>query len=530
MRVLIAGDKQYDGKPLCRESDVFAVNAPLNFVAAIEFFFNVLAAGSTYIVVDTDTVKNPEKLTAFYASRKVTATFMTPSLFRSIMQFNPQMRWIGIGGEPCVKIFHDQITLYNGYNMSEAGKDIALFLIEEAMALTPIGKNQGGEEIFLLDEEGKPVPDGGIGEICFKNEYVRGYIGLPEKTAEAWHDGLFHTGDLGKRLPDGNVILMGRNDDMIKIAGNRIEPEEIAGAAKRVLGLGWAAAKGFVTPERSFIVLYHTDDVDLDPEESRAALAKVLASYMLPSYCAKLDRIPLLPNGKLDKKALPVPDLNLYRAEYAAPETELEKRLLAGFEKVLEMDHLGVNDDFYELGGDSLRAICLITDLGDPVLNVPLLYKNRTVRTLARAMQADTINQGKSIEHRDGNAREHAQPLVPMQYHLLDNQLYTPYSTFCNMPAFRRMPKEDVDTDKLLHAFEVLIRSHPALQSFIRPDEDFMYVQYIDPDYMPTLEVERVTERELESIKETLIRPFKLLNAPLYRFRIFETESHNCAS
>ena len=172
-----------------------------------------------------------------------------------------------------------------------------------------------------------------------------------------------------------------------------------------------------------------------------------------------------------------------------------------------------------------LRAICLITDLGDPVLNVPLLYKNRTVRTLARAMQADTINQGKSIELRDGNAREHAQPLVPMQYHLLDNQLYTPYSTFCNMPAFWRMPKEDVDTDKLLHAFEVLIRSHPALQSFIRPDEDFMYVQYIDPDYMPDLKIEHVTEKELESIKENLIQPFKLLNSPLYRFRIFETES-----
>lgn len=185
-----------------------------------------------------------------------------------------------------------------------------------------------------------------------------------------------------------------------------------------------------------------------------------------------------------------------------------------------------MNDDFYELGGDSLRAICLITDLGDPVLNVPLLYKNRTVRTLAKAMQADAINQGKSVEHRDGNAREHAQPLVPMQYHLLDNQLYTPYYTFCNMPAFWRMPKEDVDTDKLLHAFEVLIQSHPALQSFVRPDEDFMYVQYIDPDYMPALEVERVTEQELESIKGTLIQSFKLLNSPLYRFRIFETESY----
>ncbi|MBR3402235.1 MAG: AMP-binding protein, partial [Parasporobacterium sp.] len=215
-------------------------------------FVNVLAAGATYIVVDTDTVKNPAKLTDFYASRKVTATFMTPSLFRSVAQFNPQMSWMEIGGEPCVKLFHDKIALYNGYSMSEAGRDILLFRIKEAMDLTPAGKNQGGEEILLMDEEGKPVPDGEIGEICFRNEYVRGYIGLPEKTAEAWRDGLFFTGDLGKRLPDGSLIIQGRNDDMIKIAGNRIEPEEIAGAAKRVLHLRWAVAKGFVTPERSF--------------------------------------------------------------------------------------------------------------------------------------------------------------------------------------------------------------------------------------------------------------------------------------
>ena len=518
-------NKQYDGKPICREFDIFAVNAPLNFVAAMDFFVNILAVGATYIVVDTDTVKNPAKLTDFYASRKVTATFMTPSLFRSIAQFNPQMSWMEIGGEPCVKLLHDQITLYNGYNMSEAGRDIALFRIKEPMDLTPVGKNRGGEEIFIIDEEGRPVPDGETGEICFRNEYVRGYIGLPEKTAESWRNGLFFTGDLGIRLPDGNLILRGRKDDMIKIAGNRIEPEEIASAAKRVLRLRWAVAKGFITPERSFVVLYYTDDVNLDPDKSRKALAKVLTSYMLPSYFIKLDKVPLLPNGKLDKKALPVPDLNLYRAEYKAPGTELEKRLLAAFEKVLEMKHLGVNDDFFELGGDSLRAIMLITNLGDPVLNVPLLYKNRTIRTLAKAMHEDKINQGKSIEHRDGNAREHAQPLVPMQYHLLDNQLYRPSSTMSNMPIFWRMPKEDVDTGKLLHAFEVLIKSHPAFQSFIRLDEDLMYVQYMDPDYMPDLKIEQVTEKELESIKENLIQPFKLLNSPLYRFRIFETES-----
>lgn len=114
----------------------------------------------------------------------------------------------------------------------------------------------------------------------------------------------------------------------------------------------------------------------------------------------------------------------------------MEERLLAAFEKVLGMDSLGVNDDFYDLGGDSLRAISLITEIQDPSLNVPLLYKNRTVRKVAQAMQEDNINNGKSIEHRDENAREHDQPFAPIQYHLLDHQLYQPRSTFNNMPAF----------------------------------------------------------------------------------------------
>ncbi|MBR3241119.1 MAG: AMP-binding protein [Parasporobacterium sp.] len=519
----ILAANQYQGEKFCLKEDVLAYNAPMNFVAMMDFSIDILSNGGTLLIMDPDDVKNTEKLIGIYSSYEVTCTFMTPSLFRSITKLNDQMRWIILGGEACVNLYHEKTQLFNGYNMSESGKKLLLYKIEKPLEKTPVGKNQAGESILILDENGNPVPDGELGELAFVNDYVRGYINLPEKTAQAWHDGLYFTGDLGRKLPDGNIILEGRNDDMIKINGNRIEPAEIEAVSKQELGLSWAVAKGFVTEERSFIVLYYNDDVELDPEESRAKLAEKLTAYMLPSYFVRLSEIPLLPNGKLDKKSLKAPDLNCYRAAYAAPENDLERKLLAAFEKVLGQEHLGVNDDFYDLGGDSLRAIRLITDIQDPSLNVPLLYKNRTVRAVALAMQQDTINEGKSIEHRDGNAREHDQPLTAMQYHLLDNQLYKPKSTFNNMPLFWRMPKDKVDEQRLINGFKTLIRNHPALQSTIRIDEEMMYAFHFDPDLMPDLKFEDVTEEEIESLKQELIQPFKLINAPLFRFRFFRS-------
>ena len=518
---------KYDGEFLCRERDIFAFNSPLNFVATNCTVINVLASGCTGLIVDVNTVKNPEKLMQTYADWGVTSTFMTPSLFRTCSaSFNPQLEWLLLGGEPCTGLYHENLRLYNLYSSSELGRDALLYRIDAPCEVTPVGKSQWGEEVFILDSDGAAMPDGESGELCFRNEYVRGYIGLPEKTKAAWHDGLYHTGDIARRLPDGNIVLQGRNDDMIKIGGNRIEPAEIEQASKRILNLSWAAAKGFVTPERSFVVLYYTDEFQLNAQESRAALAKSLPEYMLPSYFIRLESIPLLPNGKLDKKNLPIPDINSYRTEYTAPETKLEEKLLAAFENVLGLAHLSVNDDFYDLGGDSLRAIELITLVQDPALNVPLLYRNRTVRTLARAMTEDQDSSMLSLELRDRKARRHDQPLVPMQYRLLDIQLYDPSSTFSNLPAFWRMPKGQVDKEKLLRAFEKLVRNQPLLQSVMLPSDDRLFVMHYDPEIMPAVTVEKKTEEEVSTLKEELIQPFPLLNAPLYRFRVFETEEY----
>jgi len=515
----------YDGVPMCDGHDVFAFNCPLNFVAASCSFINILSSGGTGLIVDMETVRNPEKLVQVYDQWQVNSTFMTPSLYRTCGAFNPQMAWLILGGEPCSGIFSDHIRIYNLYSSSEAGRDVLTYRIEQPMEVTPVGKSQWGEEILLLDEQGEPVPEGQSGEICYRNEFVRGYIGLPEKTAEAWRGGLYHTGDIAKRLPDGNVVLQGRNDDMIKILGNRIEPAEIEQVAKKVLNLNWAVAKGFVAAERSFVVLYYQEEPAFPDQECRRLLSDWLPGYMIPSYFIRLSQVPLLPNGKLDRKALPAPDPNCFRSEYEAPSSPLEEKLLATFERLLEMEHLSVHDDFYDLGGDSLRAIRLITEIQDDALNTQMLYRYRTVRKIARAMQEVKDRASQTTEDRDRHARKQRLPLTPMQYRLLDTQLYNPASTFANMPLLLRFPKKVMNLQGLISACEEVIRNQPMLQSVISPDEELMFAIQYQPEKMPELKVERMREEEFTLLKDRLIQPFRsLLNTLLYRIRIFQTE------
>ena len=189
------------------------------------------------------------------------------------------------------------------------------------------------------------------------NEYVRGYMNLPEETGKAFVNGIYHSGDLAKKLPDVNLVLLGRSNDMIKINGNRIEPAEIEAAVKNALGIDWVAAKDFENGSQSYLCAYYTADVEIDAEKLRAELLKKLPYYMIPSYYIHIDAIPLKPNGKLDRKALPEPEYQDLSAQYAEPTNDTEKALCNAFAKVLKLEKVGIHDDFYEMGGDSLGLL-----------------------------------------------------------------------------------------------------------------------------------------------------------------------------
>ena len=320
----------------------FGLIPPLNFVAALKFIVHGIYTGMRIFIIPTEIIKNPAKLKQYYLDYRITDSHMAPSVIRAAGDdFGPYLKRVITGSEPPNGISFRSVDLINNYTMSESAFVVAQYKIEEKGESVPIGMpNYEGIEIHLLDEEGREVGEGEVREIGFENPYFRKYNNLPEATEEALRGGLFHTGDLGKKLEDGNYIIAGRINDMIKINGNRVEPAEIEKHARDILGVDWCVAKGFVDQEKAFLCLYYTDDIDFDVIEAKEKFGAVLPYYMVPTYYIRLDEIPLLPNGKINKKVLPKPDTSIRSAKYVAPRNEMEERICKGIEEVLNIEEL----------------------------------------------------------------------------------------------------------------------------------------------------------------------------------------------
>ena len=161
-----------------------------------------------------------------------------------------------VGSEPANNLYTNVPNLINIYACSESGYAVGVFAIDQSYETCPIGKPEVSTQIDLIGEDGEKANDDGIGELCFENPYVRGYLNLPEETKKAFVNGMYHSGDLARKDEKGNYMLLGRSNDMIKINGNRIEPAEIEAAVKTVLGIDWVAAKGFEDNGKSFLCAY----------------------------------------------------------------------------------------------------------------------------------------------------------------------------------------------------------------------------------------------------------------------------------
>ena len=509
------------------EKDRLALLAPMNFVASVIVILAALNVfcGKTF-VVSYATIKNPASLAKFFLMKRITITFLTPSYVRKLGdKTGPFLRMLFVGSEPANNIYNKNLDLINIYACSESGFAVGVFKIDQSYETCPIGQPAIETKIIRIGEDGKEVSDDEIGELCFENPYVRGYMNLPEETAKAFVNGIYHTGDLARRDSNGNYVLLGRSNDMIKINGNRIEPAEIEAAVKSTLGIDWAAARGFDEDGKSFLCAYYTANVQVDTEKLRAEMMKRLPYYMIPSYYIHIDEVPLKPNGKLDRKALPKPDISDFRSDYVAPETEIQKTLCAAMAKVLKLDKVGLNDDFYEMGGDSLTSIEMITESSLPGLVASQIFRGRTPEKIAKLYE-ESVAQGGGLDPDAENekALHEIHRLTPEQLYMFDYQLYTPASTMYNLFSVMKMDKELFEPEKLAAALEAAIRNHPALLTMFDYDNDGDLVQCWRPDMMTPIHVEKMSEFEFRFLKDMLIYPFKLIGGRMNRCRVIETE------
>lgn len=519
--IMVNGETPFDGR------DRLALLAPMNFVASIIVILKALSIkDGKMFVVSYATIKNPTALKFFFLEKRITITFLTPSYVRMLgTQTGPFLRMLFVGSEPANNLYNPKLQLINIYAASESGFAVGVFPIDKAYETCPIGKPEVETRIVLLNEAGEEVKDGEIGELCFDNPYVRGYINLPEETEKAFRDGLYHTGDLAKREPNGNYVLLGRSGDMIKINGNRIEPAEIEAAIKQVLGIDWAAAKGFEEKGKAYLCAYYTADIEVDTEMLRKELMKRLPYYMIPSYYVRIEKVPLKANGKMDRKALPAPDVESLRSAFVAPENEVQEKLCSAFEKVLNLSQVGIHDDFYEMGGDSLSAIELVVEAGLEGLNAQEIFRGRTPEKIAKLYEEDRArSDGQDPSEKNAEAMKRPHPLTTEQLYMVDYQLYTPKSTMCNLFTMLKFDKESWDMERMMEAIRLAVRNHPALMTTFYFSEEGEVLQKFDPEQEQELHIEKLSEFEFDSVKDTLVQPFKIIGGRLYRCRLFETE------
>ena len=517
----------FEGEEMFSPGESFALAAPLNFVASLMALSYSLyrGCGSSYIL-SYSTVKNPVALIKFLLLKRITLFFLTPTYAKKFAgKTGPFLKKMAVGSEPANNLYLKGVKTFNMYAQSESGVVTSMFVIDKEYDVCPVGKPQFDMKYRVVDDEGNDVPDGEIGEFIFENPYVRGYINLPEETAKAFKDGYFYTADLVQILPDGNIAICGRKSDMIKINGNRIEPAEIEAAIKSILKIDWCAVRGFVSDEHSFICAYYTADIAVDADMLRAELQKRLPYYMIPAYFTKIDSIPVKPNGKMDRNALPKPEIQNIERTYKEPTTEIEAALCNAMQKVLHMERIGIDDDFYEMGGDSLSSMEMLIESGLPGLDAGCIFRGRTPSKIAQLYTEQIENRDpKSNDAQNEMAKLDPHKLTAEQLYMFDYQLYTPNSTMYNLFNLLRFEKEEIDLSRMAKSIEMAIKNHPAFSTIIQFSEDGDLIQQYDSQIPATVAVEKISDCEFEKIKDTLVQPFKMVKSPLFRCRLFETE------
>ncbi|HEJ8056806.1 TPA: amino acid adenylation domain-containing protein [Serratia marcescens] len=542
-----------------------ATNAWFNFSAAdrwclfhsFAFDFSVweiwgawLYGGQLFIVPQAIARSAPD-FYHFVCRSGITVLNQTPSAFKAFIQAQAhsearqQLREIVFGGEmlkPCdlapwfARPENRQTRLINMYGITETTVHVTyrpLSAQDTAITTSPIGSRIPDLRLYLLGADGEPVPMGAIGELYVGGEGVaRGYLNRPELTAERFLDDpfnrapgarMYRTGDLARYLPGGDIEYLGRNDQQVKIRGFRIECGEVE-------------AQLSTDPRVRSVAVDAIDDGDGGkrlvawvvpaPEAERATLATGLRQhlqarlpdYMVPVAYVWLEALPLTGNGKLDKRALPVPQVDAYvREAYAPPQGEAENLLAAIWRELLGVERVGRYDHFFELGGHSLMAVRLANRVQQAGWQLPLqaLFASPVLHVLAQALKVAPAQEPQPIlpVARDGEL-----PLSFAQQRLWFLTQLEGMSETYHIPLALRLHGR-LDRQALQHSLDALYARHESLRSRFITREDRPQVQILPANGLPLAfhDLRRHPAQADTLCRQAATQPFDLTQGPLVR-------------
>ena len=528
----------------------YATYAGYGFDAFQMDLWSCVQAGATICIVGDEIRFDLEGLNQYIQDEHITHCFMTTQMATQLVLNYPEipgLQWLGTGGEKLISLDPPQYQLMNCYGPTECTVYVSSFFVTQNEPNIPIGKaNTNGTQLFVVGQDGKEVPTGSDGELYVAGPQVSlGYLNQPEKTAEVFVEwnGLrcYRTGDIVHYREDGNIEFVGRRDGQVKIRGFRIELKEVEAIIREFPGIKDATVQAFDYPDGGkFIAAYIVSDQTINIDELNAFIGDSKPPYMVPAVTMQIDKIPLNPNQKVDKRALPKPEAPKPEAETtaaAAPLNVLEQELHDIIAKIVNMEDFGITTDLRYMGLSSIAAIKLATQVFKR-FGVQLDAKQMTKGITLQAIENEILKElvASPQPSPKGKGESDAQTTPPFregtgvglsfaQMGVYFECMKNPTSTLYNVPICTQMPLE-VETEALRQAVRKAVLNHSELFVHFATQEADV-IQTIDTQQMNEANInipeQTLDESQMDAFKHEFVRPFNLSKDLLFRFAIVRT-------
>ena len=514
-------------------------------------------SGAAICIVGDDIRFDLEGLNQYIQDEHITHCFMTTQMATQLVLNYPDipgLQWLGTGGEKLISLDPPSYKLMNCYGPTECTVYVSSFFVTQNEPNIPIGKaNTNGTQLIVVGQDGKEAPTGTDGELYVAGPQVSlGYLNQPEKTAEVFVEwnGLrcYKTGDIVHYREDGNIEFVGRRDGQVKIRGFRIELKEVEAIIREFTGIKDATVQAFDYPDGGkFIAAYVVSDETINIDELNAFIADSKPPYMVPAVTMQIDAIPLNPNQKVDKRALPKPEPKVQSNEVqstkeAAPLNVLEQELHDIIAKIVNMEEFGITTDLRYMGLSSIAAIKLATQIYKRFgiqLDAKQMTKGITLQAIENEILKAMIITPPDLPTRGGEKAVNSSPSfegrvgegVPLSFAQMGvyfECMKNPTSTLYNVPICIQMPLE-VETGALRQAVRKAVLNHSELFVHFATQETDV-IQTIDTEQMNEAHIDvpekALDEAQMEAFKHEFVQPFNLQKDLLFRFVIVRTEKN----
>lgn len=562
------------------EKDVWVLFHSYSFDFSVWEMFGALLFGAKLIIIDEGTARDTNAFLEILKNQEVTVLNQTPSAFYNLVQLEKEaanrvlnLRYVVFGGEALTvnqladwKTRYPHTRLINMYGITETTVHVTFKELGEEdlyRVESNIGRPIPGWQCYVLNDQLELAPYGVVGELYVGGAgLARGYLDRPELTTERFVDHpfgsglLYKTGDLAKHLTNGDLQYMGRKDEQVKIRGYRIELGEIENLLQEHASVEQVVVTTHAfTQDNKQLTAYVVSVGAFDQEQLETYLADHLPQYMIPVFWVPLDRIPMTANGKVNKRSLPVPTAGL-AGKYTAPRSPEESRLAVIWQQILGRDSMGINDDFFESGGDSILVIRLIGQIQKEFgikMKLGLIYQYPTIAELAQHMPLHEANgydpesellkwvekdldslRMEVMEKVQGDEIEDAYPMVDIQKGMVFHALVEKeFGVYHDQNA---STVQLLDLDRLRKALELMTAKHAILRTAFNVDDYSEEVQLVYKSVDIKLEYHDITglkagtqeQYVLNYLEKQRNKPFILKKAPLWRMAFLKTAPDQC--